>query len=287
VRPAGLAQPRNTPIWRFSIRPAVPEYWRCTPADLVPSSHTRCHRRPAPHRGRPRHTPGGRKGTGAHGPGSRRGDTGPVFYTPKGSHGRPDRFEQTKGVARGDRSAVAGDGPGAPPIGRTPRAGTGPRKSLRDQAVGFSDRGDPLTTDSAGAVRGRVAGLGGAAPGLHRPGVTVWRCSCGPSPYPGVEPLVSGRVGGHCLAQVLGPGKAPPDPHEAGPVTPPARTPRSNGGSWRARCCADRVISCCSRPPGGEVDGRTGARVHRFAHTMCTRAFVHAVIVLRTACHGR
>lgn len=24
------------PIWQFSTRPAVPEYWRCTPADLLP-----------------------------------------------------------------------------------------------------------------------------------------------------------------------------------------------------------------------------------------------------------
>jgi hypothetical protein len=27
---------RNTPSWQFSIRPAVPEYCRCTPADFVP-----------------------------------------------------------------------------------------------------------------------------------------------------------------------------------------------------------------------------------------------------------
>jgi hypothetical protein len=27
---------RNTPTWQFSVRPAVPEYCRCTPADRVP-----------------------------------------------------------------------------------------------------------------------------------------------------------------------------------------------------------------------------------------------------------
>src|SRR3954447_23254351 len=27
---------RNTPIWQFSMRPAVPLYWRATPADFVP-----------------------------------------------------------------------------------------------------------------------------------------------------------------------------------------------------------------------------------------------------------
>jgi hypothetical protein len=36
--------------------------------------------------------------------------------------------------------------------------------------------------------------------------------------------------------------------------------------------------SCCARPPRDEADGRTSARVHRFAHTMCTRASVHAVM---------
>jgi hypothetical protein len=27
---------QNTPSWQFSTRPAVPEYCRCTPADLIP-----------------------------------------------------------------------------------------------------------------------------------------------------------------------------------------------------------------------------------------------------------
>ena len=36
ARPWLLAYPRNTPIWQFSMRPAVPLYWRCTPTDLVP-----------------------------------------------------------------------------------------------------------------------------------------------------------------------------------------------------------------------------------------------------------
>ena len=30
------AYARNTPTWQFSVRPAVPEYCRCTPADRVP-----------------------------------------------------------------------------------------------------------------------------------------------------------------------------------------------------------------------------------------------------------
>ena len=34
--PPGTAYARNTPSWQFSIRPAVPEYCRCTPADFVP-----------------------------------------------------------------------------------------------------------------------------------------------------------------------------------------------------------------------------------------------------------
>jgi putative component of membrane protein insertase Oxa1/YidC/SpoIIIJ protein YidD len=34
--PQRLAQARNTPIWQFLIRPAVPEYCRYTPADLWP-----------------------------------------------------------------------------------------------------------------------------------------------------------------------------------------------------------------------------------------------------------
>ena len=36
VRPALVAYARDTPIYQFSIRPAVPEYCRATPADLVP-----------------------------------------------------------------------------------------------------------------------------------------------------------------------------------------------------------------------------------------------------------
>src|SRR5579875_159327 len=34
--PRRLAQDRNTATWQFSTRPAVPEYWRCTPALAVP-----------------------------------------------------------------------------------------------------------------------------------------------------------------------------------------------------------------------------------------------------------
>lgn len=36
ARPAGEAYARNTPIWEFSIRPAVPEYCRATPAEVLP-----------------------------------------------------------------------------------------------------------------------------------------------------------------------------------------------------------------------------------------------------------
>jgi hypothetical protein len=105
------------------------------------------------------------------------GGSAPGPISPVRDAATPDRSSHTasvtratrsiranEGVASGDRSAVAVDGPGAPPIGRTPRAGTRPRKSLRDQAVGFSNRGDPLTSDTAGAAKGRVAGLGGAVP---------------------------------------------------------------------------------------------------------------------------
>ena len=34
--PCAEAYARNTPTWQFSVRPAVPEYCRCTPADRVP-----------------------------------------------------------------------------------------------------------------------------------------------------------------------------------------------------------------------------------------------------------
>src|SRR5215217_7240870 len=34
--PLVAGYPTNTPIWQFSMRPAVPLYWRCTPTDLVP-----------------------------------------------------------------------------------------------------------------------------------------------------------------------------------------------------------------------------------------------------------
>ena len=34
--PSGLASPRNTPIWPFSTLPAVPIYWRATPAECSP-----------------------------------------------------------------------------------------------------------------------------------------------------------------------------------------------------------------------------------------------------------
>jgi hypothetical protein len=106
------------------------------PADLVLLPHTRCHRRPAPHPGRPRHTPGGRKGTGAHGPGSRRGDTGPVF-THRQSH-TGDQIDSSRRRRReGGSFSGCSRWPRRAPIGRTPRAGTGSRKSLRDQAVGF------------------------------------------------------------------------------------------------------------------------------------------------------
>ncbi len=30
------AYDKNTATWQFSTRPAVPEYWRCTPALAVP-----------------------------------------------------------------------------------------------------------------------------------------------------------------------------------------------------------------------------------------------------------
>jgi hypothetical protein len=36
ARPRGDTKVRNTPSWQFSIRPAVPEYWRWTPAEQVP-----------------------------------------------------------------------------------------------------------------------------------------------------------------------------------------------------------------------------------------------------------
>jgi hypothetical protein len=36
ARPLLVAYAQNTPSWQFSTRPAVPEYCRCTPADLVP-----------------------------------------------------------------------------------------------------------------------------------------------------------------------------------------------------------------------------------------------------------
>jgi hypothetical protein len=45
--PLLVADAQKTPSWQFPIRPAVPEYCRCTPADLVPSSGTRSHRPPA------------------------------------------------------------------------------------------------------------------------------------------------------------------------------------------------------------------------------------------------
>ena len=34
--PAGEAPDKNTATWQFSTRPAVPEYWRCTPALALP-----------------------------------------------------------------------------------------------------------------------------------------------------------------------------------------------------------------------------------------------------------
>ena len=36
ARPFAEAYAANTPIWQFSVRPAVPEYCRCTPAETVP-----------------------------------------------------------------------------------------------------------------------------------------------------------------------------------------------------------------------------------------------------------
>jgi hypothetical protein len=31
-----VALAAKTPIWQFSVRPAVPEYGRCAPAEVVP-----------------------------------------------------------------------------------------------------------------------------------------------------------------------------------------------------------------------------------------------------------
>jgi len=42
------SRPKEPPIWQFSTRPAVPEYCRARPADLVPFLTTRSHPRPAP-----------------------------------------------------------------------------------------------------------------------------------------------------------------------------------------------------------------------------------------------
>ena len=50
--PSRVAYPRNTPTWQFSIRPAVPEYWRATPPTSSPSSGTRSRPRPARRPGR-------------------------------------------------------------------------------------------------------------------------------------------------------------------------------------------------------------------------------------------
>lgn len=36
VQPPPAAQARKTPTWQFSVRPAVPEYCRCIPAERVP-----------------------------------------------------------------------------------------------------------------------------------------------------------------------------------------------------------------------------------------------------------
>jgi hypothetical protein len=36
ARPCGEAQDKNTATWAFSIRPAVPQYWRWTATDSVP-----------------------------------------------------------------------------------------------------------------------------------------------------------------------------------------------------------------------------------------------------------
>jgi hypothetical protein len=36
ARPLGLAYAKNTPSWQLSTLPAVPEYWRCTPTEVVP-----------------------------------------------------------------------------------------------------------------------------------------------------------------------------------------------------------------------------------------------------------
>ena len=42
VRPLELAYPRKTPIWQFSIHPAVPLYWCCTPTDKTAQSLQQC-----------------------------------------------------------------------------------------------------------------------------------------------------------------------------------------------------------------------------------------------------
>jgi len=139
--------------------------------------------------------------------------------------------------------AVSAGGPGAPLVGGTEYRAPGPAPQPGAEPSGrFVDGGDPLTIRLAGAVRGRVAGLGGTPPDSHTRGRAVLRRH---NPHTPLRALPSVRRSppqrtnvkrtGAQLDAVVRPGSDSAEPSLTPPWGPGSSLHWSDGGDSKAR----------------------------------------------------